>query len=753
MIRKNMSKVLASTIACVVLVGITGVPASASEDESFRLWVEPISLWVLEKDQNTNSSKFQEYMDFSSGMWAGLKIGGESADGDRTLAVNMSAIGRDHARYTLDYGVAGEYAFSVDYNKIRHLFGNDATLLWDQPAVNRFEIPDPVQQLVLDAILAQRAGGGSVNFDFLTPLLAPYYATANTVDLGLQRNRTRARFDLGKMGRFAWAFEYNHENRDGSRPMGASFGFNNVQEIPEPVTYQTTSAEISGELNGKKGGVRFGYRHSTFENDVDFVEWDNIFRSFDSTNGIAYLGPNSTPEGPSRGRTDLAPDNDSDLLFVDGRGKAGGWWYNGSLSYNMMSQDDALLPFTINTAIVGTNDRTGASFDASTTAGLPASSADREVEVMTLSGNAGTDLGDDWSLTFRFRSYDYDNTSRQLEFPGYARLDAVWEPFALLTIPYDYTKDNYGVELAWDASDTTQLTLGYMLESWDRTFREIESSDEDTIKLAINSRPTDKVALRASWATGDRTTSHYDVEAQEVFFVHPEGINNQPGLRKYDEAERDVNDYDAQVQFFPNESWNLSVGFSGRDDDYGKSEFGLASEETTSYNFELGYTPGADLNFYVFGHVADHDVFQRARQSGGTLSTNPLDDWNLALNEDTTTWGIGLTSKRDNGWTWDISAHISDSDGEADFQTPVGGRDAVDFDNYEDIELTSLWARASYEINPLASVGFFYLFEDYSINSFILQGVVPYLPQSILMAPNDGDYEANLFGVNLRFMF
>jgi MtrB/PioB family decaheme-associated outer membrane protein len=732
-----------------VLVGITIAPAAADEDEGFRLWAEPISLWVIDTHQDTNSSKFQEYLDLSPGLWAGLRIGGESADGDRAFALDMSAIGRDHARYTLDYSLSGKYALTVDYNKIRHLFGNDATLLWNQTAPDRFEIADPMQEFLLDAILAQRGSGGSVNFDFLGPLLSPLYAASNTVDLGLQRNRTHIRFDLGKMGKLAWALEYNNENRDGNRPMGASFGFNNVQEIPEPIHYQTTSLEISGEMSYAKGGVRFGYRSSEFTNDLSSVTWDNPFRSFDSTNFIAYLGPNTTPEGPSQGRTSLPPDNDANLLFADLRGKTGTWWYNGSFSLNTMKQNDPVLPFTINEAITGFNERTGRTFNASFD-GLPIDKADLEVEVMNVAAAAGTSLGEDFDLTFRFRSYDYDNTSARVEFPGWVRLDAVWESPALLTVPYDYTRDNFSVELDWEVTDTTEFSLAYLLESWDRTFREIDSSDEDTIRLTFDSRPNKKMALRGSWATGDRTTSDYDVEAQEVFFVHPEGINNQPDLRKFDEAERDVDDYDFSVQFFPDEAVSIMVGLSGREEDYNQSLFGLVSDESSSFNFEIGYTPGAHMNFYLFGHSAERDSFQRARQSGGTLSTNPLDDWSLLLNEETKTWGFGLESKQDSGWTWEISAHISDSDGEGDFTTPPGGRAVVDIANYEDIELTRLSFRSAYEVSENVAFGAFILVEDYEINSFIQQGIVPYLPQSILLAANDGSYRGTLFGVNLR---
>jgi MtrB/PioB family decaheme-associated outer membrane protein len=752
---RQTSTAIALALGCVFVVSAgLGPAAAAADDGSFRLWVEPVSLWVLDKSQDTNSSKFEEYLDLTSGLWASMKIGGESEDGDRTLSLDLNAIGRDHARYTLDYGYSGRYAVTVDYNKIRHLFGNDATLLWNQTARNRFELADPVQAQILDSILEQRAAGGSVNFDFLEPLLAPYYETATSTDLGLQRNRTHIRVDVGKMGKLAWSLEINNENRDGNRPMGASFGFNNAQEIPEPVQYQTTSYELGGELTLSKAGIRFGYRQSEFTNDLGFVIWDNPFRSFDSTNPIAYLGPNTTPEGPSQGQTSLPPDNSAQLLFVQARGKAGSWWYNGSLSYNTMKQNEEILPFTINTAIEGFIARTGQSFNAAS-GGLPINRADLEVDVTKFAASTGTSLGDAFDLTFRYSSYDYDNTSRRVEFPGWVRLDAVWESPALLTVPYDYTRDRFSAELAWELTDATQLTLAYRLESWDRTFREIESSDEDTFELSLDSRPGDKVALRASWATGDRSTSEYSVEAQEVFFVEPEGINNQPDLRKYDQAERDVDDYDAQVQLFPSDAVNVTLGVSGRDEDYSESVFGLVSEEISTAHFEIGYSPGAALSFYLFGHLGDHDVFQRARQSGGTLSTDPRDDWSALLEEKTATWGAGFNSELDSGVNWELSASVSDVDGSADLETPEGGSpsSAVDIDNYEDIELVRLWFRAEYAMTENVAFGLFVLRETYEIDSFIQAGVVPYLPQSILLAANDGNYEANLFGLNLRLAF
>ena len=70
-----------------------------------------------------------------------------------------------------------------------------------------------------------------------------------------------------------------------------AFGFGNVVELPEPIDYSTDGATLSGELNGKKGGLTFGYRYSAFKNDVGEMIFDNPFRITDSTDPSAYTAP------------------------------------------------------------------------------------------------------------------------------------------------------------------------------------------------------------------------------------------------------------------------------------------------------------------------------------------------------------------------------------------------------------------------------------------------------------------------------
>ena len=72
-----------------------------------------------------------------------------------------------------------------------------------------------------------RAG---ITFPFLNNLISPYLATAQEVDLALIRNRTQANLSFGSLRGFAWGLEHKHENRNGNRPYGASFGFSALEE-------------------------------------------------------------------------------------------------------------------------------------------------------------------------------------------------------------------------------------------------------------------------------------------------------------------------------------------------------------------------------------------------------------------------------------------------------------------------------------------------------------------------------------------
>ncbi len=727
-----------------------------SSAKGFTFHVDPLVIGAIDTDVDTQSSKFQEYRDLSSGFTLDFHLLGASADNERLFDFDAANAGRQDARYTLNYGKVGRYNILFDYNKIPHRFGNAGRTLYTQTAPGRLEIANPIQGALQGAIATQAGiSPAGITNPFLRNLLAPYLATAQPIDLALQRDRTLARIDLGRMGKLGWELEYTHEARSGNRPYGGSFGFNNVTEVPEPTEYDTNGAEIAGEWNTPTSGLRFGYRYSQFKNNVSTLYWDNPFRLTGATDPNAYQAPGAASiNGSAVGFADLAADNDSNLVFLGGRTRLGSWWASGTASYNRMQQDDDLLPYTLNPSVVGL-ELNGTKFDATNPANLPTRTADREAIATNLQASAGTRFGDSWGLAFRYRFYDYDNKSDRIEFPGYARYHAVWEPIPRITVPFAYSRQNLGADLTYDLGLRSHLVFGYELESWDRDFREIKTSDEDIYRVAFDTSPSDRFTLRARYEYGDRSIGAYDTAAQEDSFVEPEGINNLPGLRKYDEAARTYDSFNVEAQAFASDAWSFTFGATSRNEDYDESQFGLVYDDILQYNAEVAFTPGENLSFFLFAHRADRETQQKSRQSGAALSTNPLDDWTGTFNEVTDTWGLGLNGKLATRWGYDLSANWTKSDGEADLFSPPGGTPnlAVGFDNYEDIELFSLLGRVDYRITKSAAAGLFYRWEDYTLDSFIVQGLQNYLPGALLLNPNFGDYRGKVLGLDLSLRF
>ena len=745
--------------ACSVALLLVVAPLLGAEDEEkFEFRVEEVVVETIQTEVDTNSAKFQEYRDLRSGFRIPvLRLFGESQDGERNFSFRGENIDRDDARYTMDYGVEGRYRLFFDYNRIKHQFGNDANFLYATPARNLFEIADPIQAAFESAIRTQHGISPSgVNFDFLNALITPFQQVADRVDLGLERNRAHGRLDINKMGKFGFAFDVKQESRSGKRPYGGAFGFSNVIEIYEPIDYETTDTEISGSWNTREGGLRAGLRHSEFENDNSTLQWDNPWFGSDSTDSRAYLSPGgASVNGPSRGFADLAPDNQADSLFVDGRlkGKEGGWRLSGSATVSTMTQDDPLLQYTLNQAIVGVDPDTGAEFNPTDVRNLPVGRADTEVRTSSFFGNASKTLGENFELSLRYRYYDYDNRSPRVEFPGYVRFDAVWEEVPRVTVPYAYKRDDLGVELDWDVNARSAFTFSYHTKSTEREFREVDNSDEDVFGITFDTRPSDSVSLRASWETGDRTISDYRVEAQLDSFLHAETVNQNPDLRKFDEAARDFDDYSVQVSLYPSASWSVVVGASSHEEKYNESVFGLLSDETARYNGEVSFAASERFTFFVFGDMTERTNLMRSRQSGSTPSTNPLDDWQVTFDEDNSTWGLGLTVESSEKLHWDLSGNRSESDGRADFFTPIGGRPTADIENYEDVELLAVQLKVTFDLSERAEIGLTYLYEDYTIDSFNLVGLQPYLPASILLAANNGDYQADVVGLHLKLGF
>lgn len=753
------------SLACAIVSGLLLTPAWAQEPPTstepfdFHFQVRPLELSWWASTVDTRSSKFAEYRDLGSGFQLPVvDLTGTSADARQQLSVRLTHAWRDDAFAELEYDIAGRFKFALEHNRIPHRFGNDGRSIWTATDPGHLEISNLVQATNQAAIAAQFAvSRPGVNFAFLNALIGPTIAAADRIDLGLRRDRTKARFDFAKLGGVGLSAEFTHELRHGNRPYGGSFGFSNATEIPEPIEYRTLGGEVRGEYNGERGGFAGGYRFSVFKNRIDALIFDNPFRATDATDPNAYTAPGAgSINGAVEGVVDLAPDNQSDTLFLQGRWRAkNGFWAQGDVNRSKLTQDDRLLAYTRNSAIVGIDFDGTTTFNPRDRANLPVDRAGRSITLTSVHAALGSRFTRWVDLQVRGRYDHYSDDADRIEFPGYVRFHAVWEPIGRVTVPFDNERQSVTGEVGLNLPGSSRLELSYGNETWKRKFREVGKTDEDVLRATFTTRPAGWLNLRVGYGRGDRTNDRYHVEAQEFSFVEPEGVNNQPRLRKFDEAARDYDEISGNVQLTLKDDLVLDLGTTRRKEDYPDSRFGLTRDELDQYHLDISYNPSEKLAFSLFGHRASRTSDQRGRQSAATLSVNPLDNWDLTLDERTNTYGLTLDAALGKRWHTQLGGNWSKSDGGADFFSPPGGTPnlAFDFDNYEDVKLFSgLW-RLDYQISPSVQAGVSYRLEDYTIDSFIRQGLRNYLPGALLLNADNGDYRGKVFAVNLRASF
>jgi hypothetical protein len=705
-----------------------------AQGSDFELSIDPLVLEGLWLDEDTDSSKFQEYRDLSDGFRLQLGLTGMTDDGKRLLEFQVKNGGKDDAFYGMSYDVAGSWRLLLTYDNIPHRFGNNGKILWSRTNnPGAWELQDPIQGALQGAIEAQFAANRSgVNFAFLDSLIQPYLAVANTVDVSLQRRRTTAVFDVGRGGNSSWKLEYRHEARNGLRNLGTSFGFNNVTELPEPISYDTHDAILSGGWKWDGGIATAGYRYSRFENDISTLFFDNPFRLTDSTNSSAYSSPGSgSIAGSSLGVYDLAPDNDMGSFFTNARIQIGAkGWLQAAVNWSQMNQNDDLLPMTFNTAIGDV--------------AQPYRTADREADMLDLALNYGVRFGDGWQAGVRYVYRDYSDDSPRYEFEeGYVRFHAVLEEIPRVTVPFSWTRETLSASLDKNLGKAGSVGVEVKQDKYDRENRETEETTEDLIALKWDGR-LGRAMLRAKYELGERDFSGvYETEAQELTFLEPEGINNLPGLRKYDQANRKTDRWRLSASLPMAQVWLLSAHVSGAELDYDESEFGLTGDEIFRYGFDLTRDLGNDASFFLYGERADRDVSMASRQSGSTPSTNPLDNWFVDFAEVNDTWGGGWTKNADK-WQAELGGEWVESDGDADIFSPPGGSPNMGFGfgNYEDYERLAFRADYDRDLNEALAVGVGILYEDYTIDSFIRQDLRNYLPGALLIFANDGQYTA-----------
>ena len=386
--------------------------------------------------------------------------------------------------------------------------------------------------------------------------------------------------------------------RDGHMPWSATFGFGNAVEVAAPLDQRTTDLNLAAEWGIDRGSVRVQYDGSWFNNNVQTLVWDNPLRLTDSPTA-----------GSSRGRLALAPNSTMNAVSVTGalrlpaRSRATAY-----VSLGAWNQDQDLLPFTINSAILPIR--------------LDRPTAQAEARISAINLNFTSRPADRLWLNVRYRRYDFDNQTPAFHVTSSVAYDQTLQTSLLTaTEPFGYVRNWVDGDASYDLTSFAALRVGYGLEDVDRSFRLFETTKEHTFRASIDSTGNHIVTLRGVYEHSTRTGAGLDEEVLD-------DIGEQISLRQFDISNRTRNRFSTILQVMPIAQLGLNATIGLGKDDRPDADFGLQEAQTRFYSVGLDAAPSDTVSASLTWGFDKYTSLQRSRQANpGVQFDDPTRDW------------------------------------------------------------------------------------------------------------------------------
>ena len=270
-------------------------------------------------DAEVDEARYERYRDLRNGAASRFKFGKQTD----TYVLDASAfnVGYRDQRYKVNYD-RGKMQFGFLWDSIPTNFSYMSYSAWTVNDNGTLTIDPALRQQVQNrTAVGVPCAPGAPPAACSNPTNATQALTNRSIYVG-----TAAQFDLQQRRDTASvALKYNASNnvglnlnfssaaKSGHQPWGASFAFNNGNEMPLPIDNRTNDIEAGVEWANPKGMIRFAWNGSYFTNDIPSLTWDNPIRSTDFSNGLQPpSGPYdpsgySNGNGPAQGRMALWP--------------------------------------------------------------------------------------------------------------------------------------------------------------------------------------------------------------------------------------------------------------------------------------------------------------------------------------------------------------------------------------------------------------------------------------------------------------
>ena len=611
----TQSHAVKAALACIMLASasIPAVHAGETSEATFG------SQWWT---QSRNEAKFQEFRKVPRGgflesflveRWSGRNL--LQVQGVNGLVSDQStkATYANGVRFRVDLG----------YQEVPHLFSQVARWGWLQSAPGVFILPDSLQ------------GRNQLIPGTYTQRMQDFLKTAELIPLGFTTNVSNARVRYRPAKGWQLEAKSTMRQRDGLKPYAMSFGFSTALENPEPIDQTMLDVDLVADYRHDKFMLQAGGGLSSFRNDISVLRVDNPRR----------LTPVDGGDGTNQGALDLYPDNkvlrgNVAMSYELPRRST----LSATLGVASGSQDDDFLPFTTNTALPQSNPDS-----------LPAKSLDAKSTQITGDVRLRSQPTDKLESTLRFHYADYKTDAKVLNFIGQVPYDAAFQRFIEHENDlFKSTQWQAGVDLDFDL--TSRASIGGVAEYRirERSPREVEKDAETVLGVNARVRAPHDMTLNGGYTRGDRKLDEF--LADDYFglkqgstpgLYDTQGRLEQPGLRRYDVADRVQDVATFGVMLPVSDRLDLSANYAFTRNDY-QSDTG--ADTTLGLDLEELHNVAASATLHVneqldlsgsfgFGKTQSE---QKSRASGAVMTFLPDSNWTASLEDKETYVSTGF---------------------------------------------------------------------------------------------------------------
>ncbi len=529
-------------------------------------------------------ARFQRFQDLRDGPVLNALRYTRSRD---TWEFNFSAnnTGYRDQQFAADWNQFGKLRASFEWTQIPWFHSLDTRTAFSRDG-NALRLPDSLQGRPLPEV----AGAGS------------------QLETRVRRDIADARFSYAPTTTTDVQVRFTSTTRGGEQPWGAGFGFTAANEVPLPIEQHTS--DLNATLQWATGGrlVQVGYAGSFYDNDVPELVWDSPLTLNDAVNN------------PAQGRMAIFPSSVSHTVSA-----LGAWPLPGRtrahayVSIGTWSQDEPLLPQTINTAL----------------AAPPLARATAEADARIIATNLGFNSrpARSWMLNGRFRIYDFDNRTPPFAQPQYVRADqAIATSLLGHSEPFEYLRHFLDLNAVYSGLRFASLRFGYGLEHDDRKYRYVEKTTDHVVRASVDSRNIGRLVLRAQYEHSERAGEGFDEQAFSA-------INEQVSLRQFDISDRTRDRISTIVQVMPTDRVGLTATIGAGRDDRPDDFFGLLDNHHRFYTVGVDWTPSDLVTASLSYGRENYDTRQRSRQANpGAQFNDPTRDWETDMDESADTF-------------------------------------------------------------------------------------------------------------------